>query len=159
MPFETFRKHRTYWMAGLVLLAILAFIVAPGIESLMSFLQSNNSAGNNVVVRWSDGKITAASLYSTLKQHQQTRRFLQALSREVIKAGGTPKTPGYRYDPQQRVPELGLPVLDNNRAVCQTIIISQRARQLCIEFDETVIDDFLDRFCDGKSLPLNSKEY
>lgn len=150
MPFETFRKHRTYWMAGLVLLAILAFIVAPGIESLMSFLQSNNSAANAVVVRWSDGKITAASLNITLKQHQQTRRFLQALSREVIKAGGMPKTPGYRYDPQQKIPELGLPILDNNRSVCQTIIISQRARQLGIEFDETVIDDFLDRFCDQK---------
>ncbi len=81
MPFETFRKHRTYWMAGLVLLAILAFIVAPGMESLMSFLRSNSGAGNEVVVRWSDGKVTLATLQSTLKQHQQTRRFLQALSR------------------------------------------------------------------------------
>ncbi len=45
---------------------------------------------------------------------------------------------------------MGLPILDTNRAVCQTIIISQRARQLGIEFDEAVINDFLIRFCDGK---------
>lgn len=150
MPLQTFRTHRTYWMAGLVLLAILAFIVAPGIESLMSFVRNNSGAANSVVVRWADGKITQAALGATLRQHQQVRRFLTALAREVNKAGGTPRIPGYRFDPQQKIPELGLPILDTNRAVCQTIIISQRAKQLGIEFDDAVIDDFLDRFCDGK---------
>ncbi len=151
MPFETFRKHRTYWMAGLVLLAILAFIVAPGIESLMSFMQNNNSAGNKVVVRWSDGKVTLAALDATRRQHNHATRFLQALAREVVAAGGMPKIPGFRYDStQKRVQDLGLPMLDTNRAVCQTMIISQRARQLGIDFDEAVIDDFFARFCDDR---------
>lgn len=151
MPFDTFRTHRNYWMAGLVLLAILAFIVAPGIESLMSFLRNSSSAGNNVVVRWSDGKVTLATLDATRRQHNHATRFLQALAREVIKAGGMPKIPGFRYDStQKRVQDLGLPMLDTNRAVCQTMIISQRARQLGIDFDQAVIDDFFDRFCDNR---------
>ncbi len=138
-------------MAGLVLLAILAFIVAPGIESLMGFLRTSNSAGNNVVVRWSDGKVTLAALDLTRRQHQQATRFLNALAREVTKAGGMPKVPGFRYDTtQKRVQDLGLPMLDTNRAVCQTMIISQRARQLGIAFDDAVIDDFFVRFCDKK---------
>ena len=150
-PFDTFRKHRTYWMAGLVLLAILAFIVAPGIESLMSLMRSNEGTHNEVVVRWSDGKVTLAALDATRRQHNQVTRFLQALAKEVVKAGGMPKVPGFRYDAaQKRVQDLGLPVLDTNRAVCQTMIISQRARQLGIDFDEAVIDDFFTRFCDNR---------
>ncbi len=78
---ETFRTHRNYWMAGLVLLAILAFIVAPGIESLMSFLRNNSSAGNSVVVRWSDGKVTLATLDATRRQHNHATRFLQPYPR------------------------------------------------------------------------------
>ncbi len=149
-PFETFRKNRNFWMAGMVLVAILSFIVAPGIQDSMTFLRNSGSGRNAVVVRWADGNVTMAALDVTRRQHNHVKRFLNALAKEVIKAGGMPKIPGFRYEPTQKNIDLGLPVLDTNRAVCQTMIISQRARQLGIDFDEGVIDEFFTNFCDNR---------
>lgn len=150
-PFATFRKHKNYWMAGMVLLAILAFIVAPAIDSMMDYMRSSGDPGNDVVVRWSDGKITSGTVNYIRARHARTIRFLQSLAREVIANGGMPKVPGFRYDPtNKRVEDLGLPMLDSNRAVCQTMIIAERAKQLGIQFEKPVVDDFFKRFCDRK---------
>ncbi len=150
-PFETFRKHRSYWMAGLVLVAILSFIVAPGIESFMDLMRSNDMPGNEVVVRWSDGKITTGSLNIVRMQHARTTRFLQALAREVIKAGGMPKIPGFRYDPSQNASKTWVcPCSKPIGPFARPLFISQRAKQLGIDLDDKVIDDFIYRFCDRK---------
>ncbi|MGN6546923.1 MAG: hypothetical protein ACTHK7_17850, partial [Aureliella sp.] len=150
-PFASFRKHRTYWMAGTVLLAILAFVVAPAISTMSDAMRSGNHPSNDVVVRWSDGKVTSGTMAYVRTQHARTIRFLQALAREVVAAGGMPKVPGFRYDTtNKRVEDLGLPMLDSDRAVCQTMIIAARAKQLGIDFDRPVIEDFLVRFCDRK---------
>lgn len=149
-PFDLFRKNQSYWMAGLVLLAILAFIVAPAIDSISSTLRSNSDSGNDVVVRWSDGKITVSTLMYVRQHHARTLQFMQTLAKEVIKNGGTPKVPGFGYNPTNKQIELGLPRLETSKAICQTLIIAERAKQIGMEFDKPVIDDYLVRFCDGK---------
>ncbi len=150
-PLATFRKHRTYWMAALVLLAILAFVVQPAIVSMMDYMRVSSAPGNEVVVRWAGGKVTVGTLEYVRLQHARTLRFLQALAREVLENQGVPKVPGFRYDPQtKRVEDLGLPALDTNQAVCRTMIIAERGKQLGLEFDKEVVNDFLSRFCDRK---------
>ena len=60
-PLATFRKHRTYWMAGLVLLAIMAFVVAPLFDYMQGRIQ-NSDSGDQVVVRWNGGRLTMSGL-------------------------------------------------------------------------------------------------
>ncbi len=60
-PFTVFRKNQTVVMAGLVIVAIIAFVVAP---ILTQYMNNSYQAGidgangqRNLVVRWRGGKI------------------------------------------------------------------------------------------------------
>ncbi len=156
-PFETFRTHRTYWMAGTILLAVLAFIVAPAIQSVMDLQKSNSGASNEVVVRWANGKITNGTLAYTRHQHSRAMQFLQALGREVIKDGGMPKVPGFVYDPTRKVIQsVGLQAIETDISMCRIILLVERGKQLGVNLDRKAVDDFFYRYCDRK---INSKRF
>ena len=53
-PFATFRKNQTYWMAALVLVAILAFIIAPAIEMVTRSFRTGGS-DNSLIATWNGG--------------------------------------------------------------------------------------------------------
>ncbi len=148
-PLATFRKHRTFWMAGLVLVAILSFIVVPAIQQASTLMI--NDVGNAVVVRWKGGQITESDLAYNRAQHGRVMRFLTALARKVIEAGGMPGIPGFDYDPQQKqIRSLGIPEFNSDIAQCRTRILAARAKQLGIEFSDEAVDAFIKDFCNRK---------
>lgn len=154
-PLATFRKNRNFWMAGLVLLAIMAFIVAPAIEYLSQGARSGG-AENVVVVSWDGGKVRMGDLQVSVAKHARLVRFLGALAKRVMEAGGQPRVPGFAYDPQSgRILGLGVQTSSNEVDVCRTRILATHAKRMGVEFSDSSADDFLLSFCDGR---LTSEE-
>ncbi|MDX1926656.1 MAG: hypothetical protein SFV81_09065 [Pirellulaceae bacterium] len=148
-PLATFRKHRTYWMAGLVLLAIMAFVVAPAIDFMQGAMQNYNSIGDQVVVRWKGGRITMSELERSRQHHYKFIRFLSALSREVLEAGGQPQIPEFAFSAESKqIIDLGVNVQSSSLAVIETRMLADFAKSNGIEFDDDAADQFLVAFCD-----------
>ncbi len=149
-PFATFRKNQKVWMAALVLLAIMAFVVAPAIDTATTAF-SGNKAGDSVVVRWDGGKMTLASLQTYAQKHSILVRFLSALAREVIDAGGTPDVPGFFYDEQSNeILGLGIQPNSSEGIVCRSRLLAEHARRQGISFSDEAIDEFIIAYCDDR---------
>ena len=147
-PLATFRKHRTYWMAGLVLLAIMAFVVAPLFDYMQGRIQ-NSDSGDQVVVRWNGGRLTTRELERARQQHYKFVRFLSTLSREVLEAGGQPGIPEFAFSPESKqIIDLGVNVQSSSLAVIETRMLADFAKLNGIEFDDDAADQFLIAFCD-----------
>ena len=152
-PLATFRKHRTYWMAGLVLLAILAFVVAPAIEFMQGAMRGD-TGGNEVVVRWNGGRITAAELERYRQQHYKFVRVLSTLANEVLAAGGQPQVPEFAYSAEMKqIVDLGVNVQSDNLSVIETRLLADLAKANGIEFDDDAADEFLVAYCDTRVSP------
>lgn len=149
-PFATFRKNRNYWMAGLVLLSILAFVVAPAIMQIQDSF-SGGGAGGAVVVRWNGGQMTVADMQNAVQKHGSLVRFLNDLAQEVVQAGGEPKVPGFYYDPQSKqVLRLGIETNSDEESIARTRILADKAKRLGVEFSDDAVDEFILAFCDGR---------
>ncbi len=149
-PFATFRKNRTYWMASLVLLAILAFVVAPAIEQASQALRSATST-EGVAVRWNGGKLTMDDLRVAAQKHASLVRFLTAVASEVVDAGGQPRVPGFAANPQNgQILGLGIQPNSDDFTICRMRLLAAHAKKLGIEFDDQAIDQFLIAFCDDR---------
>ncbi len=154
-PLATFRKNRNFWMAGLVLLAIMAFIVAPAIEYLSQGARSGG-AEKVVVVSWDGGKVRMGDLQVAVSKHGRLVRFLGAVAKRVIELGGQPGVPGFAYDPQSgQILGFGIQTSSNEVDVCRTRILAAHAKRLGVEFSDSSADDFLLAFCDSR---LTSEE-
>ncbi len=148
-PLATFRKHRTYWMAALVLIAILSFIVVPAIQQASTLMVDD--VGNSVLVRWNGGQITERDLAHNRIQHGRMIRLLYTLGQKVIDAGGMPGIPGFNYNAQEkRIAALGIPEFNSDLAQCRTRILAARAKELGIEFSDEAVDAFIRDFCNRK---------
>jgi hypothetical protein len=147
-PLDTFKKNRTQWMAALVLLAILSFIVVPAIQMGTGVL-SGPTGGNQVMVRWAGGRLTQGNASYLRLQHVRTMNFLESVAREVVAAGGEPKVPLFSQQGGQ-ITSLGLPTYRTDQDMAQAIIISERAKQLGLDFGRPVAEEFLKNFCDGR---------
>lgn len=149
-PFALFRKNQTAWMAGLVLLALLAFVVAPAIQQITD--SSRGGVGSNaVVVRWDGGSLTAGDVDSMTQRNSNVRRFLTKLGETVIESGGQPQVPGFRINPQNsQIDSLGINPSINGRQVCQDLFMLDYAKRLGIAVDEEAVNDFIRLFCDKR---------
>ncbi len=145
-PLATFRKNQKYWMAGLVLVAIFAFIIAPAIQ-LSSGMRGSQS--DRVVVRWKGGRMTESELDRARQQHFRFVRFLSALSQEVLKAGGQPNVYSF-YIEGKNVRDLGVNAQSDNLSIIETRLFAEYARSNGIEFDDNAADEFLVAFCNNR---------
>lgn len=149
-PFATFRKNQNYWMAGLVLLSILAFVVAPAIMQIQESV-SGGGSGGAVVVRWNGGQMTVADMQNAVQKHGALVRFLNDLAQEVVQAGGEPKVPGFFYDHQSKqVLRLGIDSNSDEESIARTRILAVKAKRLGVEFSDDAVDEFIVAFCDRK---------
>ena len=149
-PFATFRKNQKYWMAATVLLAILAFVVAPAIETATQAFRSGG-ADDMVVVRWDGGRITAADLNAATTKHGSLVRFLGALAKRVMENGGRPRVPGFQVSPQTgQILGLGIQTSSNDVDVCRSRILASHAKEMGVEFNDDSADAFLLEFCDDR---------
>jgi hypothetical protein len=153
-PLATFRKNRTYWMAGLVLLALMSFVVMPAIEFMQGAMNNSNSVDDQVIVRWNGGRMTMGELGRSRQHHYKFIRFLSALSREVIEAGGQPQIPEFAFSAESKqIIDLGVNVQSGSLAVIETRMLSDFAKSNGIEFDDDAADQFLVAFCDKSVSP------
>jgi len=145
-------------MAGLVLLAILAFVVAPAIEFMQGAMR-NDSGGNQVIVRWDGGRITAAELERYRQQHYKFVRVLSTIANEVLAAGGQPQVPEFSYSAEMKqIVDLGVNVQSDNLAVIETRLLADLAKTNGIEFDDDAADEFLVAYCDARVSPTRLAE-
>ena len=152
-PFATFRKNRTFWMAGLVLLAIMAFVVAPAIDFMQGAMR-NDRGGNQIVVRWDGGRITAGELERIRQQHYKFVQFLSKLANEVLAAGGQPQVPEFAYSTEMKqILDLGVSAQSDNMSVIETRLLADLAKTNGIEFDDDAADQFLVAYCDTRVSP------
>ncbi len=145
-PLATFRKNQKYWMAGLVLVAIFAFIIAPAIQ-LSSGMRGSQS--DRVVVRWKGGRMTESELDRARQQHFRFVRFLSALSQEVLKAGGQPNVYSF-YLEGKNIRDLGVNAQSDNLSIIETRLFAEYARSNGIEFDDNAANEFLVAFCNNR---------
>lgn len=137
-PFATFRKNQTYWMAALVLVAILSFIIAPAIEMVTrSFRQGGSD--NSIVAIWNGGQMTTKELEETMRSRMGLRNFLSGLNKKVVSAGGQPAAPLQGINDWQSGVDL-----------CYSKILLTMAEKIGVEFDDNAADEFLKQFCNKK---------
>lgn len=149
-PFAAFRKNQKAWMAATVLLAILAFVVAPAIQTATSAIGGGNSE-NATVVSWNGGSIKVADLRNASEKHASLVRFMGSIAKEVVDAGGRPNVPGFGFNPQtNQIVGLGIQSSSNDVDICRTRILATQARKMGIEFSDETIDDFIRSYTDGK---------
>lgn len=151
-PFAIFRKNQKTWMAGLVLLAILAFVVAPAIQTATSAFTGAGSAGKEVVVSWTGGnKITIGDLQNSAAQHSALVRFLGALAEKVMEKGGMPQVPNFQVDPASgQVLSVGIPGGSNEVDICRNRILASYGNRIGIVLSDETADEFIREFCDEK---------
>ncbi|MFN9549199.1 MAG: hypothetical protein ACK56Q_02850, partial [Pirellulaceae bacterium] len=108
-PFTVFRKNQRLAMAILVGVALLAFVIAPALQSVIDRSYQNMAAGTGAkktLVSWRGSSVNGEQAQRLLQKNYQCQSFLQRVASEVIKGGGSPKVPGFRSD--GRSIDLGL---------------------------------------------------
>ncbi len=141
-PFQVFRKNQTYWMAGLVVVAIISFIIAPALEQVISSSYSASKSNKNRIVSWRGGTITEEYAYRLQQIHGQAQLFLNRLATEVIANGGVPRVPGFQMTGPQQF-DLGLNPYNDTLSVIQTKLFAERAYQLGITISDEAVEQYL----------------
>lgn len=148
-PFSIFRKNQRLWMAGAVLIAILAFVVAPMLQSFSGYnaAATARSAGTDVAASWAGGSISRQQIDTELDQLAIANTFLRKLAVDVRDKGGFPQVPEVRPDfaivgisPESRDPAT----------IVQRKLLAAEAKRLGIHFDDASVKRFLQKFVNGK---------
>ena len=159
MSFEFYRRRQREVLAILVLVAIFSFIVVPSLQQFMGDSNSSAQAGP-VVVRWRGGQLHQNELARMVQAKGQTVNFLVQVANEVIKRGGMPNVPGFRFDFQNnQIQALGINSFVSELAVARSKILTEKARLMGVVFDDVAIDTFLSDFVNSKLTSKELKEY
>jgi hypothetical protein len=137
-------------MAILVGVALLAFVIAPALQSVIDRSYQNMAAGSGAkrtLVSWRGTSVNGEQAQRLLQKNYQCQSFLQRVASEVIKGGGSPKVPGFRSD--GRSIDLGL-TPNNQIAVLRSQILAAKAKEMGIDFDDSAVDSYLRAFTDGR---------
>ena len=145
-PFEIFRKNQRILMAGAVLLAMFAFVIAPMFDSMSGGTGGGFSRSNATIASWKGGAITVDQAQMDEYDLQITNRFLSELARAVMQKGGMPQVPAFSPDMSM----LGVSqALDARTAAFRRMLITE-AQNMGIRFDDESVKVFLEKFVDGK---------
>jgi hypothetical protein len=146
-PFSIFRKNQRLWMAGAVLIAILAFVVAPMLESFSGYNQGVRPGAETVAASWYGGSISQDQIDSELVQLGIANTFLRKLASDVQAKGGFPQVP----DVAPNLSFVGIaPPSNDPNTIIQRKLLVKEANRLGIFFDDQSVKTFLTRFVDGK---------
>ncbi len=149
-PFSTFRKNQRLWMAAAVLVAILAFVIAPMLESFTGIGRKggrrNGRSVDATFASWRGGSITRSQLDREVYQLQLANRFLRKLAVDVREAKGQPNVPEFSPDLQV----VGISTIENADSILERKLLVAEGQRLGIHFDEQSVKLFLQKFVDGK---------
>jgi hypothetical protein len=149
-PFATFRKNSRFWMAALVLLAILAFVVAPAIETATRSFRGGDEEAKAIFVTWDGGRMTRGEVEQGMAKRNQLLLFLRALSKRVIENGGEPAVPGFSRWQTGEIRSLGIDEEVSAQRICLGRIVATHAHRLGVQFDDNAADEFLKNFCNDR---------
>ncbi|MEI7462564.1 MAG: hypothetical protein WCK15_24455, partial [Pirellula sp.] len=147
-PFAIFRKNQRLWMAGVVFIAIVAFVISPAIQSFTNVGRPGGRSGANpTLASWTGGSIRLDQLEREYYELRMANAFLRKLAVEVRAKGGTPNVPGVSPDLSQ----LGITSdADSQERIIERKLLVAEANRRGIVFDDQSVKMFLQRFVDGK---------
>ena len=140
-PFRVFRKNQKVWMAGITIMAIVAFVFLSG-PMIGSF--SGSGGRDAPVVRTKFGNLSASELATIRGERTLLHGFLTRLG-------------GQLYTNQQAVNNLtGIMRLlgnDSEEAAIDSWVYARTAESMGIIVDETTVKDFLTALTTGSPEP------
>lgn len=147
-PFEIFRRNLKPLMVFLTLLALMAFVVLP---TLQSYMQTQGGGGGDpVVAKFAGGSLKRSRVDYFTRNHQSTVRFLAELALEAINRGGVPSTPGFQYDAQnKRIQRLGINENPSVESSIRTFMFASEATKEGFELDDASLSGWLESFTGG----------
>jgi hypothetical protein len=147
-PFEIFRRNLKPLMVFLTLLALMAFVVLPTLQSYMQ--NQAGGGGDAVVAKFAGGSLTRSRVDYFTRNHQSTVRFLAELAEEAIARGGVPTTPGFQYDAQnKRIQRLGINESPSIESTIRTFMFANEATKEGFELDDASLSGWLESFTGG----------
>ncbi len=145
-PFSIFRKNQRVWMAGLVFVSVVAFVISPAIQSISDGARNAGSDGDMVVASWNGGSIRTKQLYREGNELGLANQFLAKLSSQVIAKGGRPNVPNFN----ERAGQFGIATSqDLGHIIARKLFMTEAARR-GIVFNNESVKKFLKEFCNGK---------
>jgi hypothetical protein len=145
-PFSIFRKNQRVWMAGLVFVSVVAFVISPAIQSISDGARNAGSDGDAVVASWNGGSIRTKQLYREANELGLANQFLAKLSSQVIAKGGRPNVPNFN----ERAGQFGIATAqDLGHIIARKLFMTEAARR-GIVFNNESVKKFLKEFCNGK---------
>ena len=147
-PFSIFRKNQRVWMAILVFVAVVSFVILPSMDSFLS--ANRNAEGQQTVVSWKGTRLTAEQLQKQTAVQAQTYNVFARIATEVVAAGGTPRVPGYSPGPQGGI---GLQPPTGRAGVVELKTLAEVARENGVVVNDETVDLFIRNFTDGKISP------
>jgi len=148
-PFALFRKHQKKLLAFFGVAIMIAFLL-PSASVRFFGGGVNQGSRNSVVVQWNGGKLNENEMYALRSEHAVLVRFLATLIGTAESKGGTPNALGIVRDPQTgMILDPGISKNNSGRALLQTVLLSNRARQLGLIVDDQAIQHFLDQLSGG----------
>ncbi len=156
-PLEHFRKNQKLYMAVLVVISLVTFVLIPGSGSLQEVRSALSSQKNQTLVSWKGGKLSIRELERMRVSQQLTYRIFEKIAGEVVKAGGTPKVPGFFSSVQgmsigiQPPPNPDvMPMPQVYESVAELYLLAESAKKRGIVVDDLAVDNFIKKFVDGK---------
>lgn len=139
--FDIFRKNQRIIMAGLVLVAIATFVVAPTIQYMQNSQMARQSEANEplqgTLVEWRGGSVNSRQFRLLNYKSRAAYDVIQQLMDDTRKAGGNPQFP------------LQVP-FPNGVDNVQRKILAQKGQDLGIVIDDATIDELLRQLVDGR---------
>ena len=148
-PLELFRRNQKVMMAGLIMLAMFAFVVLPTVQTYLQ--RSGPGMTDPVLASFNGVPLTESRVMGFTQAHQSTVRYLTKLGQETIKRGGMPQVPGFSIDQQtQNINGVGINSQPGNDISIRTLQFAAEAQKQGFEMDDTAIELWMDQFTDGK---------
>lgn len=147
-PFEIFRRNLKPLMVFLTLLALMAFVVLPTMQSYMQ--NQAGGGGDAVVAKFAGGSLKQSRVDYFTRNHQSTVRFLAELAEHTIALGGVPATPGFQYDAKnKRIERLGINESPSVESTIRTFMFANEATKEGFELDDASLSGWLESFTGG----------
>jgi hypothetical protein len=145
-PFSIFQRNQRVWMAVLVFISIIAFVVSPAIQSFTSPTQGRMVGGDRSLASWTGGSVSVSQLEREYQNLLYSNQFLRKLAEEVVAKGGTPNVPVF----SEREGLYGITRANNLEQILQRKFLVTEAERRGITFNEESVTQFLKQFVDRK---------
>jgi hypothetical protein len=127
-PFSVFRKHQKGLMAGLIIVAMVSFIVLGTVDQFMRQGPGGGTQDTRLVATWSGGKITKADVDARIGRRQVLNQFIYGVAQTAVNNGSTTVPNPRQYSTEEQ-------------EVVYNMLLTQEAEKLGVVVPDSQIDD------------------